>query len=68
MKKPKKFSGPKEVRAIARERIGTVKAGRVIVPKSERSPKYKADPLKRRLTDRRLVGHAFFDLPTKIVV
>ena len=37
-----KFDQKKEVRAIARERIGTVKSGRVIVPKSERKkPKYK---------------------------
>jgi len=44
-KRPKKFSAPKEVRAIARERVGTVKAARVIKPKSERKPKYPADPL-----------------------
>ena len=38
----KKFDQPKEVRAIARERIGTVKAGRAIVPKTKRKkPKYK---------------------------
>jgi hypothetical protein len=30
------FDQPKEVRAIARERVGTVKASRVIVPKAER--------------------------------
>ena len=36
------FDQPKEVRAIARERIGIVKAARVIVPKSERKkPKHK---------------------------
>ncbi len=44
-KKPKKFSAPKEVRAIARERIGTVKAAKVITPKADRKPKYKKDPL-----------------------
>jgi hypothetical protein len=44
--KPKKFSGPNEVRAIARERVGIVKPARTIVPKSERPPKYKEDPLK----------------------
>ena len=44
-KKAKKFSARKEVRAIARERVGPVKAGKVIVPKSERKPKYKQDPL-----------------------
>jgi hypothetical protein len=43
-KKTKRFSAPKEVRAIARERVGTVKAAKVIKPKSERKPKYKADP------------------------
>ena len=44
-KKPGKFSAQKEVRAIARERVGIVKAARVIVPKSERAPKYKEDLL-----------------------
>jgi hypothetical protein len=43
-KKPKRFSARKEVRAIARERVGPVKAGKVIKPKSERKPKYKPDP------------------------
>jgi ribosomal protein S28E/S33 len=54
MAKPKKmakrkkrvFSATKEVRAIARERVGPVKAGVVIVPRSERKPKYKEDPLR----------------------
>jgi hypothetical protein len=36
-----KFDQPKEVRAIARERVGKVKASRVIVPKSERKAKHK---------------------------
>jgi len=44
-KKPKKFSAPKEVRAMARERVGRVKPGHAITPKSERRPKYKKDPL-----------------------
>lgn len=44
--KPKKFSGPKEVRAIARERVGIVKPGQTILPKSERKPKHKEDLLK----------------------
>jgi len=45
-RKKKVFSAVKEVRAIARERIGRVKASVVITPKSERKkPKYKADPL-----------------------
>ena len=40
-RKPK-FDQKKEVRAIARERVGTVKAARVIVPKNERKkPKHK---------------------------
>jgi hypothetical protein len=38
----KKFDQKKEVRAIARERVGAVKAARVIVPKTLRKkPKYK---------------------------
>jgi hypothetical protein len=44
-RKPKRFDARKEVRAIARERVGPVKAGKVIKPKSERRPKYKQDPL-----------------------
>ena len=44
-KKPKPFNARKEVRAIARERVGLVKAGKVIQPKSERKPKYKPNPL-----------------------
>jgi len=43
-KKKKVFSAQKEVRAIARERVGTVKAGKVIVPKSEQKPKYRQEP------------------------
>jgi len=38
----KGFDQPKEVRAIARERVGTVKPGQVMVPKAERKkPKHK---------------------------
>ena len=44
-KKPKPFNARKEVRAIARERVGPVKAGKVIKPKSERNPKYKTHGL-----------------------
>jgi len=44
-RKKKVFSAEKEVRAIARERVGTVKAAKVITPKSERKPKYRKDPL-----------------------
>ena len=46
MARKKKFDMPKEVRAIARERVGTVKAERVIVPKAERKPKHKKDVLR----------------------
>jgi hypothetical protein len=38
------FDQPKEVRAIARERVGPVKSSRVIVPKSERKAKHKVPP------------------------
>jgi hypothetical protein len=41
-KKKKKFVAAKEVRAIARERVGTVKPSRAIKPKLERvKPKHK---------------------------
>ena len=39
------FSSSKKVRAIARERVGRVKAAVVITPKADRPPKYKQDPL-----------------------
>jgi hypothetical protein len=42
-RKPKPFSAEKEVKAIARERVGIVKPGRVIVPKSARKPRYRTD-------------------------
>jgi hypothetical protein len=48
-KKSKPFNSRKEVRAIARERVGPVKAGKVIKPKSERKPRYKADPLSEQI-------------------
>ena len=38
------FDQPKEVRAIARERVGPVKSSRVIVPKAERKAKHKVPP------------------------
>jgi len=47
-KRPRPFEANKEVRAIARERVGPVKASKVIKPKSERSPKYKSDPLEEQ--------------------
>jgi len=39
-RKSKKFSAEKEVRAIARERVGRVKPAQIMLPKSERKPKY----------------------------
>ena len=44
MKRKPKFDQKKEVRAIARERVGTVKPSRVIVPKAARKPKHKKSP------------------------
>jgi hypothetical protein len=38
-KKKKKFEAAKEVRAIARERVGTVKPSRAIPPKKRKHPK-----------------------------
>ena len=35
------FDQPREVRAIARERVGRVKPSQVIVPKKDRKPKHK---------------------------
>jgi hypothetical protein len=43
-KRPEKFDQEKEVRAIARERIGTVKPSRVITPKALKKPKHKKPP------------------------
>jgi hypothetical protein len=43
-RKRRRFSAEKEVRAIARERVGIVKASKIIKPKSERKPKYKKEP------------------------
>jgi hypothetical protein len=51
-RKKKVFSAEKEVRAIARERVGTVKAAKVIMPKSERKPKYRKDPLEDQASGR----------------
>ena len=47
-KRTRKFDKTKEVRAIARERVGKVKAVRVIEPKSRRNPKHKQDLLKEQ--------------------
>jgi hypothetical protein len=45
MAKLKRFDRPKEVRAIARERVGPVPAARTIQPKTARKkPKYKKPP------------------------
>ena len=42
MAKPKKYDVNKAIRAIARERVGTVPAHKVIVPKTQRKrPKHK---------------------------
>jgi len=41
MAKIKKFDQKKEVRAIARERVGTVPASREITPKDRKKPKHK---------------------------
>lgn len=42
MAKRKKYDVKKAIRAMARERVGTVPAHKVIVPKTERKrPKYK---------------------------
>jgi hypothetical protein len=44
-RRPAKFDGKKELKAIARERVGAVKPGRVIVPKTARKkPKHKKPP------------------------
>jgi hypothetical protein len=40
-RKKKTFSAKKEIRAIARERVGTVKPAQVITPKADRKPKHK---------------------------
>jgi hypothetical protein len=45
-KKKKTFSAIKEVRAIARERVGSVKSGKVIQPRSSRKPRYPEDPMR----------------------
>jgi hypothetical protein len=43
-----RFDQPKEVRAIARERVGTVKPSRAIVPKSKRKkPKPNSRPAQK---------------------
>jgi len=44
-KRVRKFDQKKEVKAIARERIGTVKPARPILPKTARKkPKHKRPP------------------------
>lgn len=43
-KPPEKFDQEKEVRAIARERIGAVKSTRVITLKALKRPKHKKPP------------------------
>jgi len=42
MAKPKKYDVKKAIRAIARERVGSVPAHKIIVPKTQRKrPKHK---------------------------
>jgi hypothetical protein len=44
-RKKKPFDASKEVRAIARERVGSVPSGKTIEPKSSRKkPKHKQNP------------------------
>jgi hypothetical protein len=44
-KRKQKYDAKKELRAIARERVGPVKASRPIVPKLDRKkPKHKKPP------------------------
>jgi hypothetical protein len=44
-RKKKEFDLGKEVKAIARERVGRIPAGKTIVPKSRRKkPKHKVTP------------------------
>ena len=43
-KATKVFDQEKEVRAIARERVGTVKPSQVITPKALKKPKHKKPP------------------------
>jgi hypothetical protein len=47
----KEFTASKEVRAIARERVGTVKPGQTIIPKDQRKPKHKANLLNADLVN-----------------
>jgi hypothetical protein len=42
LRKPKKYNAKKEVRALARERVGTVPSPKIMVPKNLRKkPKHK---------------------------
>jgi hypothetical protein len=41
MARKKKFDVKKEIRKLARERVGTVPPGKAIVPKQFRNPKHK---------------------------
>ncbi|HLG95574.1 MAG TPA: hypothetical protein VKX49_04600 [Bryobacteraceae bacterium] len=44
MRKPRKFDQKTGVRRLARERVGSVPAEKVIQPKSRRKPKHKKPP------------------------
>ena len=46
MPRKKTYNKNKEVRSMARERVGTVKAARVIQPAKRKPPRYKEDALR----------------------
>ena len=50
-KSPPRFDQDKEVRAIARERVGRVKPSQVIVPKKDRKPRHKRPALEGGIGD-----------------
>jgi hypothetical protein len=51
-KRAKRYSATKEVKAIARERIGAVPPAFAIEPKTRRKkPKHKQDPMKDTAAD-----------------
>lgn len=46
-RKKKAFDVHREVRAIARERVGSVPSARPIEPKSRKKPKHKKPPIQQ---------------------
>jgi hypothetical protein len=44
LRKPRKFDQKAGVRRLARERVGSVPAPKIIQPKSRRKPKHKQPP------------------------